>query len=45
LEVVGGPVEADGYTWWNLRKLDDGQEGWSAEGAGEDIFLEPAPAP
>jgi hypothetical protein len=45
LEVVGGPMEADGYTWWNLRKLDDGQEGWSAEGAGEDIFLEPAPAP
>jgi len=45
LEVVGGPEDADGYTWWKLRKLDDGQEGWSAEGAGEDIFLEPAPAP
>lgn len=47
LEVVGGPEDADGYRWWKLRKLDDGQEGWSAEGAGEgeDIFLEPAPAP
>jgi len=45
LEVVGGPAEADGYTWWKLRKLDDSQEGWSAVGSGEDIFLEPAPAP
>jgi hypothetical protein len=44
LQVIGGPQEADGYTWWQLR-LDDGREGWSAEGSGEDVFLEPIPAP
>ena len=45
LEVIDGPEEVDGYTWWQLRKSDDEQEGWSAAGSGEDIFLEPAPAP
>jgi hypothetical protein len=44
LEVIGGPQEADGYVWWQLR-TEDGREGWSAVGAGEDIFLQPAPAP
>jgi hypothetical protein len=44
LEVIGGPRDADGYVWWQLR-LADGREGWSAAGAGEDVFLEPAPAP
>jgi hypothetical protein len=44
LEVIGGPQEADGYTWWQMR-LDDGREGWSAAGSGEDVFLAPAPAP
>jgi hypothetical protein len=45
LLVIGGPQEADGYTWWRLRKLDDGTEGWSAASSGEDIFLVPAAAP
>jgi hypothetical protein len=45
LEVIGGPQQAAGYTWWQLRKLDDGQEGWSAASSGEDIFLVPASAP
>jgi hypothetical protein len=44
LEVIGGPIEAGGYTWWQLRRAE-GQEGWSAAGSGEDIFLVPAPAP
>lgn len=44
LEVIGGPQEADGYVWWQLR-AEDGREGWSAVGLGEDVFLEPAPAP
>ena len=44
LEVIGGPQQAGGYTWWQLRR-PEGQEGWSAEGAGEDVFLVPAPAP
>ena len=45
LQVIGGPQEAGGYTWWQLRTLDDGQEGWSAAGSGTDVFLEPASAP
>jgi hypothetical protein len=44
LEVIGGPQDADGYTWWQLRR-DDGKDGWSAAGSGEDVFLEPAPVP
>ena len=45
LAVIGGPEEADGYTWWQLRTADGNVEGWSAAGDGEDVFLEPAPAP
>ena len=45
LSVIGGPQQAGGFTWWQLRKLDDGKEGWSAAGSGEEVFLEPAPAP
>jgi hypothetical protein len=44
LEVIGGPQEADGYVWWQLR-AQDGREGWSAAGAGQDVFLEPSAAP
>lgn len=44
LEVIGGPQEADGYVWWQLR-MQDGREGWSAVGSGQDVFLEPVPAP
>lgn len=29
LEVVGGPEDAGGYTWWQVRK-PDGSEGWVA---------------
>jgi len=36
--VIEGPVEADGYIWWNV---DDrhGQAGWVAGSDGEDIWL------
>ncbi|HEU4509284.1 MAG TPA: Ig-like domain-containing protein [Pyrinomonadaceae bacterium] len=30
LQIVGGPVRADGYSWWNIR--DNNFEGWSAIG-------------
>ncbi|MCS7060513.1 MAG: SH3 domain-containing protein [Anaerolineae bacterium] len=29
-EVIGGPVEAEGYTWWQLRDPSDGTAGWGA---------------
>lgn len=32
LLVVGGPEDADGYTWWLVRdELDAQREGWVAE--------------
>jgi len=30
LEVVGGPQDADGFTWWQLKDVD-GSIGWAAE--------------
>lgn len=27
LEIIDGPVDADGYTWWKAR-IEDGREGW-----------------
>lgn len=45
LSVIGGPQQADDLTWWQLRNPDSGQEGWAAEKVGEDVLLEPAPAP
>jgi hypothetical protein len=45
LEVIGGPEEADGYTWWQLRTLDNGNEGWSAAGLGDEAYLESSQAP
>jgi hypothetical protein len=32
LLVVGGPQDADGYTWWFLRdEVDPAREGWAAQ--------------
>ena len=32
LVIVGGPEEADGYTWWLLRDESDvAREGWAVE--------------
>ena len=31
-QVVGGPVEADGYTWWQLEApYDSDRSGWAVE--------------
>ncbi len=37
--VLDGPVEADGFNWWQLQ-LEDGSTGWAAAN-----FLEPSAAP
>lgn len=37
-EVIGGPQEADNYTWWQLRDTSDGTLGWGAQN-----FLVPTP--
>ncbi len=43
VELLEGPVEADGYVWWRVRASES--EGWCAARAldGSVIFLEPLP--
>lgn len=31
LQVLDGPREVDGVTWWRLRDLNDSAEGWAAQ--------------
>jgi hypothetical protein len=47
VEIIGGPVCADGYLWWKIRVLDHPEEGWSAETtrSGTKYFLAPYPTP
>lgn len=33
--IIGGPVEAEGYRWWNVR-TEDGTEGWAVESVPQD---------
>ncbi|MCS6774697.1 MAG: SH3 domain-containing protein [Thermoflexales bacterium] len=30
-EIVGGPEQADGFTWWQLRDPSDGTIGWGVQ--------------
>jgi hypothetical protein len=39
LKVVGGPTDADNFTWWQLQDVD-GSIGWAAA-----LYLEPVPPP
>jgi uncharacterized protein YgiM (DUF1202 family) len=39
--VMGGPQEASGYTWYQIRSDDGSVEGWAAEGDGTDRWLSP----
>jgi hypothetical protein len=31
VQILEGPVEADGYSWWKARVVSDGAEGWLVE--------------
>lgn len=42
-DVVGGPICADGYTWWQIQ-LDGILFGWVAEGDADGYFIAPVPA-
>jgi uncharacterized protein YgiM (DUF1202 family) len=39
--VMGGPQEASGYTWYQIRSDDGSVEGWAADGDGTDRWLSP----
>ena len=42
--VLGGPSQADGLTWWQVRTIN-GQEGWMAERTGNTQLLEAISVP
>ena len=31
VQILEGPVQADGYTWWKMRVMADGIEGWAVQ--------------
>jgi uncharacterized protein YgiM (DUF1202 family) len=39
--IMGGPQEADGYTWYQIRSDDGGTEGWVASGDDTERWLSP----
>jgi hypothetical protein len=50
LELIGGPVCADGYNWWQVRVLTTDITGWVAEGRPGNywfdiIYEQPTPTP
>lgn len=50
LELIGGPLCADGYNWWQVRIVTTDITGWVAEGRPgaywfDVIFEEPTPTP
>lgn len=42
--IIGGPTDADGFTWWQLR-APDGSVGWSAEVVGNQRALQKGSPP
>ncbi|HLF80174.1 MAG TPA: hypothetical protein VI410_00265, partial [Anaerolineales bacterium] len=39
--VMGGPVCADGYIWWELQPINTNLRGWAAEGDADGAWLVP----
>jgi surface antigen len=39
LTIIGGPVCAEGYIWWNIE--GEGVTGWTAEGSGDQNWFTP----
>jgi hypothetical protein len=45
IEILSGPVCADGAVWWRIRSLQSGLAGWSMEGDAEEAWLLPLGQP
>lgn len=43
IEITGGPVCEDGLTWWQIRSLDTGLQGYTLEGDLQTYWLVPLP--
>jgi len=41
VDVLDGPQCANGYVWWQVRLMDSGLTGWTAEGYGSNYWLQP----
>jgi len=42
--ILEGPVEADHYYWWKIRREEEGLIGWAVELAGWFSFFPPTPS-
>ncbi len=45
VQVLAGPVCADGFNWWQIQVSGTTMTGWSAEGRGADYYLDPSAVP
>lgn len=41
LQVIEGPIDANGFRWWKVVSDNGSISGWAAEGDGEDRWLTP----
>ena len=43
VDVLSGPVCADGYLWWEIRSSESGLSGWAAEVGPDEWLMVPEP--
>ena len=39
--LIGGPICSDEWIWWQVRSLQSGMTGWTAEGDKQGYWLVP----
>jgi serine/threonine protein kinase len=39
--IIGGPICSDDWIWWQIRSLQSGMTGWTAEGDKQNYWLVP----
>jgi eukaryotic-like serine/threonine-protein kinase len=43
VSIIGGPICSDDWIWWQVRSLQSGMTGWTAEGDKQGYWLVPSP--